>query len=218
MEESLGLRSEACGNELLSQNLFAEVPDLIRSPFSVQQQYHDLRLVGIRFDPVAEETRLVFQPLLWAEWGVGGKGFWAEDAAIHLFFKTSKEKILGWQHSMRESFGNVNQQLLGVHPYFKPGNRAQYLNSVVCALAKEGAFKLTFMNVRGSRVLWIFGGFHLVRDESGALRRGEDVTIPNAAGKFIDQDDGKMSVQRVARLAGFLRAGVLPKPWSRGAC
>jgi hypothetical protein len=213
--QAWGLEALACSENLLPQELFLKVPALLRVPYSVQQQYQEMRLVGVRFDPIEEETRLVFQPLLWAEWNQEAKGFWAEDAAIHLFFKTPLQKILTWQQELKKKFGSINQQLLGVHPYFKNRQNANDLNIFMCELAEKGPHKLTFMNVRGARVLWSFGGFELKRGADGELRRAEDVQIPNAERVFIDENDANMSVQRVARVAGSIRAGVLPKP-SRG--
>lgn len=210
-EEAWSLKSETCGREILSEDIFAQVPQLVRVPNRVTQQYTEMRLVGLRFDPIAEETRLVFQPLIWAEWGVGEAGFWGEDAAIHLFFKTSKATIWRWQQQLRALTGEQTHRLLGVHPYFRRHGEMEKLDFVVCDLAEIQAFKLTFMNVRGRRVLWAFGGFELHREDE-TLKRGDDVEIPNAEGIFTDKDDAKMSVQRVAKIAGVLRAGLLPKP------
>lgn len=211
IEDSWGLDARGCGQPLLSQELFAQVPMLVRVPYKIEQQYHDVRLVAVRFDPIQGETRLVFQPLIWEEWGIDQKGFWAEDAAVHLFFKTSKETIVKWQNLMRTKFGSPTPLLLGVHPHFRRGGDMRDLDFVLCHLAEVAPFKLTFMNVRGRRVLWAFGGFSIDRVD-GQLVRGKDVDIPNAENIFVDSQDAKMSVQRIAKFAGTLRAGLLPKP------
>jgi len=213
LKEAWSLAAESCGGApLLAQNLFADIPALLRVPYSIQEQYEEMRLVGVRFDPQQSETRLVFQPLIWAEWGRDEeKGYWGEDAAIHLFFRTSPEQIVAWQNQMKKDFGRLNPQLLGVHPFFKRGGNMWKLNFVMCDLVRTGAFKVTYMNVRGARVLWNFGGFALKREGDG-LVRGDDVAIPNAEGIFLDDENTGRSVQRVARFAGSPRAGLLPKP------
>jgi hypothetical protein len=136
----------------------------------LDEQYRIKRLFGLRFDYRSEELRLIFQPLYKRSTITRPE---AEDAALHLFLRMPKLQMLQAQRT-----------LAGVYPDIRTPLDAGPLKRLLCQATKLELVKIIFMNVRRRRVIWNFGGFHIINHSLGHRTPGPDVEIPNAQGIF----------------------------------
>ncbi len=212
LEDAMGLAAEGCRRPFLAPDLFAEIPALAPTRAPANTQYRDVRLVGIRFDLKADELRLVFQPLYVRNSPTPARRvFLGDDAAIHLFFRMPRADLIAAQRELAVAFPGLAPDKLGVHPGIRGVADRAKLKRLLCDVAARSLFKVTFMNVRGGRILWNFGGFLVDESANGRRFRRDDVVIRNADGIFRDPGDANMSVQQVARLRGGLRAQLRPR-------
>jgi hypothetical protein len=207
-EELPGLDATGCSHVFLDKELFADLPNLLQVPNSLEEQYRINRLVGLRFDLKSEELRLIFQPLYKRSPESRPE---ADDAALHLFLRMPKSQMLQAQRTLADAYPNLPLNRLGIHPSLKTVSSSNPLKQLICQASELELFKVTFMNVRRGRMIWNFGGFHVASDSRGIRTRGPDVEISNAQGVFLDEGDSDMSVQRVARFSGSVTANLLPR-------
>jgi hypothetical protein len=207
-DEIPGLDASGCAHHFLDQELFAALPSLLQVPNSIEEQYRVNRLVGLRFDLKSEELRLIFQPLYKRSATARPE---ADDAALHLFLRMPRAKMLEAQRTLAAAYPHLPTDRLGIHPSIKTPLNSGPLKRVLCEATELELFKITFMNVRRGRMIWNFGGFHVLNESSGHPTRGPDVEISNAQGIFLDEGDADMSVQRVARFSGSVTANLLPR-------
>ena len=206
--DSPGLDTPNCSRPIFEKSLFEEVPELLQAPNSVDEQYRSMRLVGIRFDFRSDELRLVYQPL----YKISARHkHRAEDAGLHLFFRMPRTRLIAEQNKLLEAYPRLPLDKLGIHPAITDKTSMAPIEKLLCEVAKEPLFKVTFMNVRGGRMIWNFGGFLIHEEHSGRRLRGQDVVIANSDGLFMDEGDADMSVQRVTRFSGSYQAQVLPR-------
>jgi hypothetical protein len=122
-----------------------------------------------------------------------------------------RARMIAEQEKLLKAYPGLPLNKLGVHPSIRDASSRAPVDSLLCEVAKLELFKATFMNVRGGRMIWNFGGFYVNQAPSGERSRGKDVDIANSKGLFMDEGDADMSVQRVTRFTGSMTAQVLPR-------
>jgi hypothetical protein len=213
LRELPGLKDLECSQAFLEEKLFSQLPQLFLPPENEPKTYETYRLLSLRIDPVEEEFRLVFQPLLRSANPRGSSELFAEDAALHLFFKSSSKFILKELNELHRQFRSIPKNKLGVHPGLRSASHArELLKPLLCRVATESLYKVTFMTVRNGRVMWHFGGFEVER-KNGILSFSRPVEIPLLEEVFEDPNRAvPTSVQRIVRGPRRLRANVRPLP------
>jgi len=211
--ELAGLGDLGCSLSFFTKSLFEKIPPLLPATLTEDGNYSAMRLVGFRMDPIDEEFRLVFQPLREATNPRNGAAIEAEDAALHLLFKSTQAHVMREVNGLQRRYPNIPKNLLGVHPAFDDAAQAtRSLKSLLCRIASLELYKATFMTVRNGRVLWHFGGF-LVSDKNGRRVLGDAIDIPNMDRLFKDPNrEVDTSVQRIVRGPRRLGANVIPLP------
>lgn len=204
-------------SELLPYKLFEKTQFLINQPDS--ETYKLMKVVAIRIDPCFSEgpaprtcekqMRMIWQPLI-----VNGDSVDDIDASVHVFFKLTDAQFLNLLKDiveLKSQFGLDQQPLknqpLDVHPYLKfyglNSPFATQFNSLMATWAGRAEMnRLTFMKLKGTHDIWIFGGF-LINGNSV-----QDIQIPlinNTAQDFIN------SLAARPNPRGFL-GGIFPEP------
>lgn len=136
----------------------------------------ELKVVSLRMDPCPNtfdaflcqpEVRLVWQPL---ELDQDTHTWFAQDAAVHTFYKLSKEqfqllKEQIWQIKIKNEShqASTHQKVLSIHPALKNPTTAEEFQTTINKIilthcGEQNLVKVTFMSLLTPNVWWRFGG------------------------------------------------------------
>ncbi len=211
-----GLKLGGCSQSIFDKQMYLEMPRLLLTPQTHEDEYESQRLVGMRWDLDENEVRLIFQPLREGDSRRTHAPWIAEDAALHLFFKAPNllrdHAIKRELRRLNDLSSNLSYSKLGLHPAFESSlDVKEKLSSLLCRIAGWGLYKATFMTERRGRVMWHFGGFKI--EGAPANRKlGPELALVNLNQRFQDDNNEvSTSIQRMVRGPNRLRAAVFPQ-------
>lgn len=170
------LRPDSMGKDgiLIPQNLFDALP-VLAFPADNRELRRAMRAVGIRLDPCfpgggpppqqcRAQIRIVWQPLVLDPRG----RVTTVDVALHSFYDLTHEEFRRLKQDLfniKGSFPSFDASApLGVHPLLmKEGVKSPFLERfqdlILSWTGEKRLSRLTFMQLAGGGVTWIFGGF-----------------------------------------------------------